>query len=269
MNHYQILEVSTDASQEEIKKSYRKLVKVHHPDTGGDDNQFKKLSDAYETLSDPEKRKLYDIKIGVRRDAMDAWQSYFNQAFGGGAGFSDIFDKTYSTSAKGPDVKIRINLTMQDVYYGTTRYIDTGENKFNVKIPRGIKNGAKLRIRDKGRAHPYNSTAPRGDVILIMQWMVDPELIVNGDDIWIDLTVPFYDMILGTNIEVNTKVNTTLVEIPKNSYEGRVIAIEGGGMPIYNTNSYGKLMIKLISKPIKLTEKQLELIEKIKELSGE
>ena len=77
MNYYQILNVSTDASSEEIKKSYRKLVKVYHPDTGGDDNQFKQLSDAYETLSNPEKRKLYDIKIGVRQDAMDAWQYYF------------------------------------------------------------------------------------------------------------------------------------------------------------------------------------------------
>lgn len=266
MNYYQILNVSTDASLEEIKKSYRKLVKVHHPDTGGDDNQFKKLSDAYETLSNPERRKLYDIKIGIRADD---WQSYFNQAFGGGTGFSDIFDKTYSSAAKGPDIKIRINLTMQDVYYGTTQYIDTGENKFNVKIPKGIKNGAKLKIKGKGRAHPYNSTAPRGDVILIMQRMVDPELIVNGDDIWIDLTVPFYDMILGTTTEVSTKVNTTLVEIPKNSHEGKIIAIEGGGMPIYNTNSYGKLMVKLISKPIKLTEQQLGLIEKIKELASE
>lgn len=265
MNYYQLLNVTTDASPEEIKKAYRNQAKVHHPDGGGDDNNFKQISEAYQTLSDPEKRKLYDIKIGVARDSMDAWQHYFQQAFGGGTGFSDAFDKTYDANAKGPDVRIRLNLTMEDVYWGTTKYVDTGENKFNVKIPKGIKNGAKLRIRGKGRQHPYNSSARRGDVILIMQWIINPELIVNGNDIWVDLAVPFYDMILGTTKPIKTPLFNTEIEVPANSHEGQVLAIANQGMPIYNTDRFGNLMVKLHSMPIQLDEDHLNLIKKIKE----
>ena len=265
MNYYEIIDVPTGATLDEIKKAYRKQVKVHHPDAGGNDNTFKQLSTAYETLSNPEKRKLYDLKIGVGHS--NDWQSYFNQAFNSGAGFSNAFDKTYGSEAKGPDVKIRFNLTMEEVYHGTKKYIDTGEGRFNIKIPKGIKNGAKLRIKNKGRSHPYNSSAPKGDVILIIQWLVDPELIVNGNDIWVDLSIPFFDMLLGTQVDLSTKVNKSRVEIPKNAYEGQLITIAGGGMPIYNTNMYGNLMIKLIAKPIKLNEEQIKLVKKIKEIA--
>lgn len=267
MNYYQLLNIEHTATPDEIKKAYRKLVKVHHPDTGGDDNKFKELSTAYKTLSDPEKRKLYDLKTGVAGSPMDNWQSYFNQTFGG-AGFSDTFDKTYGSEAKGPDIKIRFNLTLEEVYHGVSKYVDTGEGRFNVKIPRGIKNGAKLRIRNKGRSHPYNSSAPKGDVILIIQWLVDPDLIVNGNDIWVDLSIPFFDMLLGTQVNITTKVNKSRVEIPKNAYEGQLITIAGGGMPIYNTNRYGNLMVKLTAKPVKLNEEQIELVKKIKEISN-
>ena len=269
MDYYQLLDIDPKATPDEIKKAYRKLVKVYHPDTGGDDNKFKQLSTAYETLSNPEKRKLYDLKIGVAGNPMDNWKSYFNhinQAFSG-AGFSDAFDKTYGSEAKGPDVKIRFNLTLEEVYYGTKKYIDTGEGRFNIKIPRGIKNGAKLRIKNKGRSHPYNSSAPRGDVILIIQWLVDSELIVNGDDIWVELPIPFFDMLLGTRVDVKTKVNKSSVEIPRNAYDGQHITIAGGGMPIYNTNMYGNLIVKLIAKPVKLNEEQIKLVKKIKEIA--
>lgn len=269
MNHYQILEVQTDATSAEIKKAYRKLVKVHHPDAGGNDDTFKQISVAYEILSDDAKRNAYDIKIGLSESAYtsNSWQDFFNRAYNG-AGFSGAFDRTYGEAAKGPDVKVRFDLTMEEVYYGTTKYVDVGDGKFNVKIPKGIRNGAKLRIKGRGRSHPYNSSAPKGDIILIMNWLVDSDLIVNGDHIWVDLSLPFYDMLLGAEVEIQTKVNRLKINIPKNAYEGQLITISGGGMPIYNTDKYGNLMVKLIAKPVKLNKTQIELVEKIKEMSN-
>jgi len=270
MNHYQLLGVSQDAGEDEIKKAYRQQAKVHHPDSGGDDVKFKQISEAYQTLSDSAKRLKYNISIGIAKDPLHHWQNQFWREFpGGGTGFSQQFDKTYGSEAKGQDVRIRLNLTMEEIYYGTTKYIDTGENKFNVKVPRGIKNGAKLRIKGKGRQHPYNSTAPRGDVMLIIQWIINPELIVNGDSIWVDVSLPFYDMILGTTVKVNTPLFETEINIPKNSYDGQMLEIKGMGMPIYNTNEYGKLMVKLHTTPVKLSKQQLELIQKIKDSVNE
>lgn len=263
MNYYQILGVSQDAGEDEIKKAYRQQAKVHHPDSGGDDSIFKQVSEAYQTLSDPKKRQQYNIKIGIA-DPLHDWQHQFWHAFGG-SGFSQQFDRTYGAEAKGQDVRIRLNLTMDEIYYGTTKYVDTGENKFNVKIPRGIKNGSKLRIRGKGRQHPYNSSAPRGDVMLIIQWIINPELIVNGDSIWVDVSLPFYDLLLGTRVQVKTPLFEKEIEVPANSYDGRMLEIEGMGMPIYNTDKYGKLMVKLHASPVKLNEQQLNLIKQIKD----
>jgi DnaJ-class molecular chaperone len=96
--------------------------------------------------------------------------------------------------------------------------------------------------------------------------MTDPNIIVTNNDIWLDYDIPFYDMLLGGDFEVNTKVNIVKVNIPKNSFEGKVLRITGMGFPIYNTNKYGNLMIKLRTSSVTLSEKQLEHVKKIKDL---
>lgn len=261
MNYYQLLGVNHEASQDEIKKSYRNLVKQHHPDKGGDEATFKKITEAYENLSDPQKRDQYDVRIGFK--APSGWDQMFNQ-FGGN--FSEMFNNAFNQSAKGPDVTIRVNLTLEEVYYGTTKYIETGTESFNISIPKGITNGAKLRVRGKGRPHPVNSSAPNGDAIIIMQILLDPNLIVNGSDIWIDYTLPFYDMLLGGKFEIETPVNKVNFIVPQNSYDGKILRITGMGMPIYNTETYGNMMVKLRTTSVQLTEDQLDLVKKIKDL---
>lgn len=102
-------------------------------------------------------------------------------------------------------------------------------------------------------SHPVNSTAPKGDVILIMNIMPDPEMIVTNGDIWIDYNLPFYDMILGGDFEVSTKVNSVKVKVPKGSYDGKILRILGMGL-IYNKNHNGNLMIKLRAATVDLSE---------------
>lgn len=261
MKYYEILNVSKEATQADIKKAYRNLVKLHHPDVGGSEDNFKNISQAYETLSDSKKKQEYDLKNSFRPGGFD---NFFNQ-FGGD--FSNMFDNAFNQNARGQDITIRIRLTLEEVYNGTTKRIDTGQSAFNVNIPKGIHEGAKLKLRGKGMSHPANSTAPKGDVILIMNIMPDPEMIVTNGDIWLDYNLPFYDMILGGDFEVSTKVNSVKIKVPKGSYDGKILRILGMGFPIYNKNHNGNLMIKLRAANVDLSEKQLEHIQQIKELS--
>jgi len=263
MDCYEVLGVQRNAKPSEIKKAYRNLVKQHHPDTGGSEDRFKEISQAYETLSDPDKRKDYDFKSNLNKGR--GFNEFFHQFNGD---FSNMFDNAFNQSAKGQNVRIRIQISVMDVFNGTTKYVESGSNKFNVKIPKGIHEGAQLTIKGKGLPHPVNSTAPNGDAILIINIMPDSELIVNGSDIWSEVTVPFYDMILGSEVLVENKVYKIKVKIPPNSHDGKILRIIGKGMPIYNTNDNGSLMLTLRASSIDLTEEQIEHIKKIKQLAN-
>lgn len=262
MNCYEVLGVSKDASQSDIKKAYRDLVKVHHPDIGGSEEKFKQISEAYEILSDPQKRQDYDFKQSMGGGSN--FHEFFTR-FGGD--FSSMFNHSFNHQARGLDVRVSINITLYEVYHGTTKYIDFGGDSFNIKIPAGVKNGARLRVSGKGDYHPVNSSAPRGDAIITIQYLPDPNIIINGDDIWVDVTLPVVDLLLGKKINIKNELYDISVTVPKNSYEGKVLRISGKGMPIYNTDQYGSLMIKLRTLPPNLNEEQLELVKKIKELN--
>lgn len=267
MNYYQVLNIEPTATLDEIKKAYREMAKQHHPDRGGDPQKFQQISNAYEILSQPDTKKSYDIKHGMFKDNSDAWEDYFKQSFGGG--FADAFNKTWDVNVKGANITVRVNIEISEVYTGTTKYIDLGQHKFNIKIPKGIKNGAKLRVSGKGRPHPINSSAANGDAIIIIQWILNPNLIVKGPDIWIDLDLHIWDMLLGCDKFISIPTYKLKVKVPKNSYPGKILKIDQMGMPIYNTDDYGNLMIKLHSKSVNLNQKQLDLVQKIKELSNE
>ena len=256
MNYYETLNVSQDASQDDIKKSYRKLVKQYHPDkNGGDDSQFKKISEAYEILGDPNRRKQHDGSSNLN----DAWQDIFNKY-----DFSNAFDHTFGNNAKGNDIRVSINITIEECYEGTRRYIDVGTGGFNINIPKGIPNGTKLKVREKGQSHPINSNAPKGDIILTVNILHDIDLIVNGSDIYVDLYLDWIDMLLGGEFEVKTKVHIVKIKVPQGSHDSKILRVVGKGMPIYNSNGFGNLMVKLRSLPINLTEDHIELLKKIK-----
>jgi len=261
MSYYETLDVSRTATPEEIKKSYRSLVKKHHPDkNGGDDTLFKKIAEAYEVLGDSSARKQYDIKTSPQRN----YNSYFNS----NADFSDMFDAMFGQQARGSDIRVSINLTFEEVYSGTRRYIDIGAGGFNVDIPKGITNGAKLKVRGKGQPHQYNSSAQNGDVIIQINILHDLDLIVNGADIFIDLSLDWYDLLIGGEFEIKTKVHSVKIKVPQGSYDSKILRVLGKGMPIYNTEGYGNLMVKLRTKNINLTPIQIDLLKNIKEYNG-
>ena len=271
MNYYETLNVSKNATPEEIKKSYRKLVKEHHPDkTGGDDTQFKKISEAYETLSDSVKKEQYD-NPSRGHNPFNNFHGYqdtsnpFAHAFRGFDGdFADMFNQSFGGEARGSDVRVMLNITLEESYDGSRKYIDVGTGGFNINIPRGILNGTKLKVPGRGANHPVNSSAPPGDIILIVNVLPDPELIVNGSDIYVDLNLSWIDILLGGEFEIRTKLKSIKIKVPQGSHESQLLRVVGQGMPIYNSEGFGNLMVKLRTLPITLTETEIELLKKIK-----
>ena len=271
MNYYETLNVSKNATPEEIKKSYRRLVKEHHPDkTGGDDTQFKKISEAYETLSDSVKKEQYDNPSRGHNPFNNFYGNQdtsnpFAHAFRGfGGDFADMFNQSFGGEARGSDVRVMLNITLEESYDGSRKYIDVGTGGFNINIPRGILNGTKLKIPGKGANHPVNSSAPPGDIILIVNVLPDPELIVNGSDIYVDLNLSWIDILLGGEFEIRTKLKSIKIKVPQGSHESQLLRVVGQGMPIYNSEGFGNLMVKLRTLPITLTETEIELLKKIK-----
>lgn len=261
MSYYDTLGINENATQDAIKKAYRKLAKQHHPDTeSGNADKFREVSEAYENLGDELKRKKYD----TARQMSNGMGADFFEQFRNSPDFASMFDGSFGTRAKGPDMIVSIQLTLNDVYHGTERLIDTGRTKFNLKIPKGIGNGNKLKLKGRGGDHPINPNAPKGDIIVTCHVLPNTEVIVNGSDIWVDVDLPFYDLLLGTSVNINTPFYSIKVDVPKGSYNGKVLRIKGQGIPIYKSEGYGNLMVKLNVIKTELNEEQYNLIEQIK-----
>ena len=260
-DYYQILGVDQTVSQSDLKKVYRDLVKQHHPDKGGDEDRFKSISEAYEILSDPSKRKDYDVKRSMAgKTPFDDFFANFN------GDFSNMFNNAFNQSAKGSDIRMTMNLDITDIYNGCVKTVNVGHNTFNVKVPSGVKSGAKLKLNGKGQPHPVNSSAPSGDLIITIQYIPNPHLVINDTEIWMDLTLNPLDLLLGTESIISNELYTITVKVPKNSYEGKILRISGKGMPIYNTSDYGNLMVKLRTTVPQLSDEQLKLIQKAKDI---
>ena len=257
MNYYQTLGVDNNATSDEIRKAYRTLVKSHHPDKGGDADKFTKISEAYEHLGNPDKRRQYDI---TQQSGFHGIEDFLKRS----GSYQDAFDKAFGNKAKGPQLNASVLLTLDEVYYGTSRAFDFGEGPFKVNIKPGVYDGMKLTIHGRGRVHPVNTAATRGDLVITIRIDINHDIVIQGSDIWCSSYVPFYDMILGTEIDVNTPFSKIKVKVGKNTKNDKVLRIKGKGFPIYNTTKHGNLMIKLKAS-FDINKEQEKLIQLIKD----
>jgi len=296
-NYYKVLGVDKKATDEVIKKAYRKLAMKYHPDhTKGDkagEEKFKKISEAYAVLSDKEKRHQYDTfgSAGFQQrysqedifrnfDFSDIFREFgfggqrqggvrFN--FGGGGGPFGNFGGSRSTHppVKGTDLVYELPLTISEVISGTKKTVSFKHNgrveNLTVKIPMGLVTGKKLRLAGKGEPSPYGG--PAGDLFIKAIITPDPVFSVKGTDLFLNRKIRLTEALLGTSINVRTPDDTEKrLKIPSGTKHQTKMRLAGQGLPIMNTNHRGDLFIKIeVDIPRQLSEVQKELVEKLAE----
>ena len=291
-NFYDVLGVKRNATQEEIKKAFRKLAAKYHPDAGGDEAKFKEVSEAYNTLSEPEKRKEYDQMLqfggipgfggpsGGRTYTTNVdmdWSSIFNNIRGGdGFDFSSIFGGGAGASPRpmrGEDLNVSIEIPFDDAFAGTTRKVtyrvpSTGETQsITVKIPAGAVDGGKLRHRGYGE---YGANGgDRGDLVITTRVLDDVLFKRDGADVRMDLPVSMYEAALGASIEVPTpKGKKARLKIPAGTQDGKTFRFRGEGAPdVRRKVGNGALYVTIrVQVPTGLSDTEKTALEELQRL---
>jgi curved DNA-binding protein len=286
-DYYKILGVDRKASEDDIRKAYRKLAKQYHPDYNPNNKQaeekFKEINEAYEVLSDTKKRSYYD-RVGSdysqwqRRGAQGDfnWGDYggfpggstrvnmddLNDLFGGGGGFSDFFQTIFGMGGARPSSRSQpqgyqqeLEITFEEASKGTTRLIESSGKQKKVRIPAGVRTGSKVRVAGAG---------PNGlDLYLIINVTEDSRYERRGNDIHTTATVSIFTAILGGEAEVETLEGKIKLNIPAGTQPEQVFRLAGRGVPhLRNPKEKGDMFVKLkVQVPKYLSSKQRELIE--------
>ena len=263
MDPYNVLGIDKTSSQDDIKKAYRRLAKEYHPDkNGGDDIKFKEIAEAYEKIGDETSRQKYDSTSNFKNFT----------GFDGRVNMSDIFDQMFGNafnsqhSNKGVDLRLDLHLSFEEAYRGTSKTFTINGQEIKIDLKPGLKSGQKLKVAGKGQPHQYNSTLQPGDLIINIHVIHNMDWILQDNDIWINLEIPWYDIFLGTKVSVNTPEGMIFINIPKNSYPNKTLRIKDRGWPIYGTDRKGSLLCKLNAVYSDLDEEQLEYIKKVKNI---
>ena len=291
-DYYKILGVEKTASQDEIKKAYRKLAVKHHPDKNPDsksaEESFKLANEANEVLGNPEKRKKYD-------DLGENWQQYekqgnqgsgnpfggqnyyqdsSNDSFGGHSDFSDFFEQFFSgrgsrgntkpQSRKGGDYETEMEITLEEAYQGTSRIIQVDNEKLRITTKPGTQDDQQLRIKCKGAKGIGEGV--RGDLFVRIKVKPHPLFIRKGDDLYFTQTIDLFTAVLGGEIVISTLSGQVKIKITEGTQNGKSIRLKGKGMPIYDkVGMFGDFYIQLqVQVPTGLTDEQKTLFENIK-----
>ncbi|MBV9438515.1 MAG: J domain-containing protein, partial [Candidatus Eremiobacteraeota bacterium] len=324
-DYYAILGVPKNAPEKDIKSAYRKLARKWHPDQNPTnareaEEKFKDISEAYEVLGDPEKRKKYDVLGADWQNAARAAESqrsyrraqasdfggfdFGGAETGGASGFSDFFDMFFSgigrnaaasgaggrraQGQRGQDLETTIDLTLHDAYEGGPKSISlqvedlcprcsgTGTDRnricpqchgtgrvretkrFDVTIPRGVRDGQRIRLAGQGGGGTRGGA--RGDLFLIVHVAGDERYERKGDDLYVDLPVSLYDLVLGGEVRVPTMTGDVTMTIPAGTQNNKMLRLSGKGMPKLKDGGYGDEYVRLIGQlPTDLTDKEQKL----------
>ena len=304
-DYYKILGVSKTATDDAIKKAYRKLAMKYHPDRNKDDktaeSKFKDISEAYAVLSNKEKRQQYDMfgsegfqnkfsQEDIFRD-FDFGSIFSEFGFGGrGRGsFGNIFGGMGGNSfrgsgspfsgafsgrpqpIKGKDIIYELSINLEDTIENSEKLIayhrdNSSQEKISVKVPAGISTGKKLRLTGKG--NPGINGGPQGDLYIQIRVLEHPLFKRDGDDLIITRNIKFTEAALGTEIEVPTIDKKTLrLKVPPGTQNNAKFRLKDYGIPHMNSRGRGDAFVSInIEIPRDLTKKQEETIKKLSEL---
>ena len=289
-DYYEILGISKSVSEDEIKKAYRKMAVKYHPDKNPDDKQaeekFKKITEAYDVLSDPEKRKVYDQfgKDGLSGrgysgpnfnnfgNFSDLFE-HFTVNFGFG-GFDNIFENFFGQGRsrrrdneprKGTDVVYKVAIGLEDLVGQKSVAVNYNGKTFNVKIPKGLQDGMKVKI--KGEGQEGIKGGEKGDLYIQFNIKEHPEFKKRGSDLFITKTIDFAVAALGGEIFVKTLNGKDIkLKIPEGTQSGDQFRLKGYGVPSGDV-SQSDLFVRLeIKTPTNLSEKQKKLLREFSKL---
>lgn len=275
MDYYATLGLKRNASDAEIKKAYRSLAMKHHPDRGGDEKRFKEISQAYEFLSDPDKKQIIDMggdpnaQPGMGGFNHGPFEFHFNSG-----NINDIFGNFgFGGFGRQPmrrnrSLNITVDIALEDVLTGkdfTAEVSIPGKNKMiNIHIPQGIENGQQIRYDGMGDDSIPNMKP--GDLIVNVMVREHNVFKREGTSLIVDKEISVWDALVGTNLEIYTLDNKTLsITIPPGTQPETVLSCRGEGLPNMRSKARGNLLIKIkVAVPKNLSNKQIELINKIK-----
>ena len=262
-DYYQILGVARDATQDEIKRAYRKLARKYHPDVSKEadaETRFKEIGEAYEVLKDPEKRAAYDRlgsgwKAGQEFRPPPDWDQGF-EFHGGGEpfGFSEFFETLFGRGfgaagpgraafrARGEDTHAKVLVDLEDAYRGATRTLTLTHTELgpdgrprlekrmlNVHIPKGVYQGQHIRLAGQGGSGLGGGSA--GDLYLQVEFRPHRLYTVEGRDVYLALPVAPWEAALGATVKAPTPTGDVDLKIPPQSTNGRKLRLKGRGIP--------------------------------------
>ncbi len=268
-DYYKIMGVEKDASQDEIKRAYKKLARKYHPDVSKEadaEERFKEVGEAYEALKDPEKRAAYDQlganwKAGQDFHPPPDWDAGFEFSGGGftdgdAADYSDFFEALFGQNfrsaqagrghaayaARGEDHHARVLIELEDAYTGATRsislrspeldthgHVTTKQRTLNVKIPKGVKQGQRIRL--SGQGSPGFGGGPAGDLYLEIEFNPHGIYRVDGHDVYLDLPLTPWEAALGASVKVPTPDGPVDLKIAPGTPAGRKLRLKARGIP--------------------------------------
>lgn len=305
-DYYKILGVERNASKDEIKRAYRKLALKTHPDRNPGnakaEERFKEINEAYQVLSDSEKRSRFD-QLGESYSQWQQggapaggfkWEDWFTNSPSGnvrvgvggledilGGEFSEFFRRIFGgmpdmgipSTGRGSSQRIRrtqvpayqqdVTISLTEAYKGTSRQIEIDGHRLEVKIPPGAKTGTKVRV---AKTVPTGTAGQKGDLYLVIRVAEDPRFEVKGIDLHTEVTVDLFTAVLGGEVTVQTLSGNVVLTIPAGIQPGQSIRLTGRGLPRLNSPSnVGDLYAHIKVKiPHNLTPRQKELFQELK-----
>ncbi|HAP31415.1 MAG TPA: hypothetical protein DCR01_05545 [Flavobacteriales bacterium] len=278
MDYYNVLGVSKSASEKDLKNAFKKKAMQYHPDKGGDPEKFKQINEAYQNLSDPQKRQMYDQFGTVDPQAVNqGFNQNFNFSAGpGGIDINDLMNQFGFGMAgfgrqqmRNQDITIGCNITVNEVYSGknviaTYRLNNGKEQTVDIKVPRGVNNGDRIRYGGMGQQDIQGM--PHGDLFVLINIVNTGNFQLSGDDLITTMKVGVLDLITGVKLNVDLPdKSAVMLNVPKGTQPNTVFSINGRGLPNRKTGRSGNVLVKIIgTTPENLDEQQLQDIEQIR-----